>query len=169
MRPTISLIGLAWVLASPASAQGPLSPRDSALHVLNRLAWGPAPGQVDAVIREGALAWADRQLAVRQTDDPRLAASLSGRFTVLGTTQADMIGLFVAQQQQQLAQRTQPGNPGTPPPEAPPDPRAQRPARNDLRELGAQTQQLVLVRAVASERRHPRLMGAPSRPWPSRR
>ncbi|MCL4866672.1 MAG: hypothetical protein KJZ47_12330 [Gemmatimonadales bacterium] len=46
MRPRLLLVALAAALAPPTQAQAPLTPRDSALHVLNRLAWGPAPGQV---------------------------------------------------------------------------------------------------------------------------
>src|SRR5437870_1318391 len=34
-----------------------LAARDSALHVLDRFAYGPRPGDVDRVARQGALAW----------------------------------------------------------------------------------------------------------------
>jgi len=152
MRPTTALISLALTLASPAGAQVPLSPRDSAFHVLNRLGWGPAPGQVDAVMREGAMAWADRQLGVERVDDTRLATSLPGRFEVLTMTQADMVGLFVTQQQQQVqAQRAAADQPMAPTPGRPPAAGERAGARNDLRALGAQTQQLLLARTTASE------------------
>lgn len=150
MRPLL-LASLMAVAPLPMSwAQAPLSPRDSAFHLLNRLAWGPTPGQVDAVIREGAMAWLERQLGVTQVDDPRLSATLSRRYPVLERSQADMVELFVAQQQQQAAARRSPGDP-MPTPGTPPTPGARPPQRSDLRELGAQTQQLVLARAVASE------------------
>lgn len=152
MRPRLLLVALTAALAPPTQAQAPLTPRDSALHVLNRLAWGPAPGQVEAVMREGALAWADRQLAVERVEDPRLAASLPRRFAVLTKTQADMVGLFVTQQQQQVqAQRAQANAGMTPPPPASPAAGDRGGERNDLRALGAQTQQLLLARTTASE------------------
>src|SRR5437660_560397 len=44
----------AWPLRG-ATAQSPiLTPRDSALHALNRLAYGPRPGEVDRVAAAGA-------------------------------------------------------------------------------------------------------------------
>ena len=47
------LLSLALLPGAPRlAAQAPASPRDSALHALNRLAFGPAPGQVEAVDRE---------------------------------------------------------------------------------------------------------------------
>ncbi|MDZ4674031.1 MAG: DUF1800 domain-containing protein [Gemmatimonadota bacterium] len=152
MRPPLCLLALALPLVSPASAQAPLSARDSAFHVLNRLAWGPAPGQVDAVLREGALAWAERQLGVARVDDPKLATRLPERFPVLALRQADFIQLFVAQQQQQqAAARAQPDDPMRPQPGVPPAPGTRPANRNELRDLGSQTQQLVLARATASE------------------
>ena len=45
----------AWPLVE-ASAQAPaLTPRDSALHALNRLAYGPRPGEVDRVAADGVM------------------------------------------------------------------------------------------------------------------
>src|SRR2546421_2397454 len=58
-----------------ASAQAPaLPPRDSALHALNRLAYGPRPGEVDRVAADGVMRWVDRQLSPRKIDDGPLAA-----------------------------------------------------------------------------------------------
>src|SRR5438034_4915911 len=39
-----------------------LTPQDSALHALNRLAYGPRPGDVPRVAAEGVMRWIDRQL-----------------------------------------------------------------------------------------------------------
>src|SRR2546429_4388550 len=64
----------AWPLVE-ASAQAPaLTPRDSALHALNRLAYGPRPGEVDRVAADGVMRWVDRQLSPRKIDDGPLAA-----------------------------------------------------------------------------------------------
>ena len=52
----------AWLaLAAPLGAQA-LTPRDSALHALNRLAYGPRRGEVDSVARIGVMPWIERQL-----------------------------------------------------------------------------------------------------------
>src|SRR2546426_4905889 len=62
--------------ASPlvaASTQAPLlTPRDSALHALNRLAYGPRPGEVDRVAAAGVMQWIDRQLSPDKIDDAAL-------------------------------------------------------------------------------------------------
>jgi len=147
MSPFRSAAFLAVLVAAPALAQAPLSPRDSAVHVLSRLAWGPTPGQVEAVMREGALAWAERQLQLTMIDDPRLSASLPSRFPILATSDDELVRLFVtAQQQQVAATRATPAAGSAPRPAVNPTP----PPRTDLRAFGAQAQQLVLVRAVES-------------------
>src|SRR5213596_806297 len=50
-----------------------LTPQDSALHALNRLAYGPRPGDVPRVAVEGVMRWIDRQLSPDRIDDDRLA------------------------------------------------------------------------------------------------
>lgn len=146
MHPMIGLLVLLALVNAPASGQLPLaSARDSATHLLNRVTWGPGPGQVSAVAREGVLTWLDRQLAVPEVDDPRLAPGLPGRFPVLAATEAELLRLFVQAQQQQAAAARNPPQPAM----NPPQPAANR--RSDLRALGAQAQQLVLVRAAESD------------------
>jgi hypothetical protein len=61
-RPTVAA-------APPAS----LTPQDSALHALNRLAYGPRPGEVARVAAAGVMRWIDRQLAPDRIDDGALA------------------------------------------------------------------------------------------------
>src|SRR6266702_926455 len=54
---------LAAVAPAGATSQAPgLTPHDSALHVLSRLAYGPRPGEVDRVAADGVMRWIDRQL-----------------------------------------------------------------------------------------------------------
>src|SRR6058998_2917589 len=65
---------LAFLSVSPTvrlSAQ--LSPRDSAFHALNRLAYGPRPGDVPRVAADGVMRWIDRQLSPDGIDDDRWA------------------------------------------------------------------------------------------------
>lgn len=52
----------------------PLTPRDSALHALNRLAYGPRPGEVDRVAAMGVMHWIEQQLVPERLPDRVLAA-----------------------------------------------------------------------------------------------
>jgi uncharacterized protein (DUF1800 family) len=144
----LSLMGA--LLGAPLDAQAPMTAQDSAWHLLHRFAWGPTPGQVDAVASRGALAWLDEQLAVPSVDDPRLASTLRERFPVLTKSPADMVALFtLAQQQLAAAARLRP-EPGTPPP-AGTQPRTALNLRSDLRALTLEVPQVMVVRAVESE------------------
>src|SRR5438105_6115412 len=97
-----------WPLVE-ASAQAPaLTPRDSALHALNRLAFGPRPGEVDRVAAEGVMRWIERQLEPGHIDDPRIADR--GRaVTVIGMSREDLADRFEAarreRQERQAAMR----------------------------------------------------------------
>jgi uncharacterized protein (DUF1800 family) len=50
------------LVGATSGAPRRLSDRERALHVLNRLAFGPRPGDVDRVLAEGVDVWIDRQL-----------------------------------------------------------------------------------------------------------
>ena len=52
----------------------PLTPHDSALHALNRLAYGPRPGEPDRVAAMGVMRWIDGQLEPALIDDAALGA-----------------------------------------------------------------------------------------------
>lgn len=67
MRAT-PILFLSLCATSHLGAQEP-SAADSARHVLNRLAFGPAPGQIDAVVKEGMLGWTDRVLGQSRPSD----------------------------------------------------------------------------------------------------
>src|SRR5687767_15716565 len=45
-----------------------LTGREAAAHLLNRFAFGPRPGEVDAVVRMGLDRWFERQLAASLPD-----------------------------------------------------------------------------------------------------
>ena len=69
----VLVVSIASCCATSLQAQQPVpTARDSALHVLNRLAFGPRPGDVERVARTGCLAWVEAQLA--GVDDAALAA-----------------------------------------------------------------------------------------------
>ena len=50
------------LLTGATTSDSKLTERQRALHALNRLAFGPRPGDVDAVIQEGVDAWIEQQL-----------------------------------------------------------------------------------------------------------
>jgi uncharacterized protein (DUF1800 family) len=62
-------------LTFPPSA-GRLPPRDAALHLLNRLGFGPRPGEVDRVLEDGIARTADRLLAA-PSSEPAVEARLA--------------------------------------------------------------------------------------------
>ncbi|HTL04436.1 MAG TPA: DUF1800 domain-containing protein, partial [Gemmatimonadales bacterium] len=139
-----------WLLAlaaAPLAAQQPLTPRDSALHVLNRLAYGPTPGLIDRIAREGVLHWIDDQLAVESIDDPALAPLLA-EYRLLQTPQSSLLMSFLRLRlERRAAQRRNPGDSMAADrrmAELPPEAR-------ELRQLGGQLQQLVLLRATRSD------------------
>ncbi len=63
--------------AAPDSAAGPqMTPRERALHALNRLAYGPRPGEMDKVEALGAQAWVSQQLRPDSIPDAEVEARL---------------------------------------------------------------------------------------------
>ena len=133
------------LLAAPAPLDAQRSAaRDSAAHALNRLAWGPRPGEADQVAATGVLAWIERQLSPERIPDDALLAR-ERTFTVLRVDGTDLARRFVAARREQVARRRD----DTTAIAAPPRPGTEAAA---LRRLGAETQQLAVVRAVLSER-----------------
>src|SRR2546428_4356261 len=72
-----------------------LSPHDPAVHALDRLAYGPRPGEVDAVAAGGVMNWIDRQLSPDQVDD-RLVAARAATFHILRYDSGDLASLYAA-------------------------------------------------------------------------
>lgn len=76
---------LALTLAGAAPAQQPelpykkagLTERQAAAYLLDRLAYGPRPGDVDRVVQMGLEKWVDQQLQGNQPDVPELTEKLS--------------------------------------------------------------------------------------------
>jgi len=139
---------IAVLSAIPAfhlSAQG-LSPRDSALHALNRLAYGPRPGEVDSVARTGVWRWIERQLDFARVPDERLAAR-ERDFKLLGYDRQELAqryGDALRERREMQREMAQSG-----------DTTRRRGAAGpmrEFRELGGELQQLAVVRATFSER-----------------
>jgi uncharacterized protein (DUF1800 family) len=134
---------LAAAMSGPLAAQA-LTPRDSARHVLNRLAYGPRPGEVDRVAAMGVMHWIDQQLDPARLPDKVLAAR-EREFRILSTDDAELAQM-VRQQRQARIRRQQAAASGMMSPGSPGD------QTGDRLRIAAQLQQLAVVRAVLSER-----------------
>ena len=78
---------------SAGSERPPLTAREKAVHALNRLGFGPRPGDVDRVLEIGVGAWIERQLAPERFPDAAVAAELA-QFPTLSMTTADLFDRF---------------------------------------------------------------------------
>src|SRR2546422_5074854 len=103
---------------SPPRQLPALTPHDSALHALDRLAYGPRPGEVDAVAAGGVMNWIDRQLSPDQVDD-RLVAARAATFRILRYDSGDLASLYAAASEER---RGGPPRPARPPPLGSPGP-----------------------------------------------
>lgn len=81
---SILLLGLGAHALGPTHPTTPAPAADDAaiVHVLNRLAWGPRPGDVESVRRVGLPQWIEAQLHPESIPEPRLDALLSALPTV---------------------------------------------------------------------------------------
>ena len=85
--------GALALTASTAARTDALTPREQALHVLNRLAFGPRPGEVDRVAQMGVTAYLREQLYPERIPDSRLEGKLSG-YSTLTMSNAEVIERF---------------------------------------------------------------------------
>src|SRR5881296_2813254 len=134
----------AWPLRG-ATAQSPiLTPRDSALHALNRLAYGPRPGEVDRVAAAGVMQWIDRQLSPSKIDDHALAER-ERAFDILDYDRGDLAKLYLDAERERRERKRAGGADSAERPD-------QNPVAQRERRLGGEFQQLAVVRAALSER-----------------
>src|SRR6266550_1478930 len=140
-----SLLTLGLIPAGVAAQQPALTPRDSAFHALNRLAYGPRPGDVPRVAAEGVMRWIDRQLSPHGIDDHRLAER-ERQFQILGYDRGDLAAMYTAVERQRRERKLA----------AAPDTMADKDAASPIeqrgRRLAAEFADLAVVRAALSER-----------------
>jgi uncharacterized protein (DUF1800 family) len=163
-RPAASLL-LSLAIASPVpAAPAPAATRASAddtariVHVLNRLGYGPRPGDVESVRRIGIDAWISRQLHPESIDDRAVEAKVAS----LSTTQLPVAELrkgYEVPREARLAMQKRRAEMGEDAPEA-----DMRRARRELvseyagdmkgspRQVVDELQQAKVLRAVYSER-----------------
>jgi len=131
--------------AAPLQSPGghALTPRDSAAHALNRLAYGPRPGEIERVARAGVLRWIDAQLAPDKIDDD-IVARREREFDILKYDRGDLARLY-AEAQRARQERNRMGDTAADKPD-------NSPVAVKGRRFAAQVQQLAVVRAALSER-----------------
>ncbi|MBI1875518.1 MAG: DUF1800 family protein, partial [Acidobacteria bacterium] len=129
----ILAIGLAALATSRDSDRvnaASLPSNDRAIaHVLNRVAFGPRPGDVDKVRQTGVAAYLEQQLHPERLDDGRLGARLASFKTLTLSSReiAEQYVLPFQQERRRLQQRAaQSGQPADP--DLQTDPRMQAPA-----------------------------------------
>ena len=138
-----SVLTLGILPVGIAAQQPALTPQDSAFHALNRLAYGPRPGDVQRVAADGVMRWIDRQLSPEEIDDYRLAER-EGQFQILDHDRRDLAAIYTEAQRERrerkLAADTMADRGGG-------SPIAQRGKR-----LTGEFAELAVVRAALSER-----------------
>src|SRR2546422_5624279 len=123
-----------------------LTPRDSAFHALNRLAYGPRPGEVDSVARFGVMRWVGRQLAPGRISNAGLAER-ERQFQLLDLSQDALARLYLEAQRarQQRLRADSMARAGA-------DAADQTPEALRARRIAGEFQELAVVRAALSER-----------------
>lgn len=71
-----------------------LGQREVAFHCLNRLAYGPAPGEVDDLLKRGWMAWALEQLEPGSIDDSALEARIARDCPIMALSDTEAIAAF---------------------------------------------------------------------------
>ncbi len=130
------------LMAAPLPAQVAMSTRDSARHLLDRLGYGQAPGNVESIARTGVLQWVEAQLNEPGVD--RALAARETRFEVLSVPTRDMVAMHAGQVRRAAAD-TAAGR------RAPARTMADASNGRSLRSLNAELAAVTLVRAVEAE------------------
>jgi uncharacterized protein (DUF1800 family) len=79
MKPATKLLAglIAFAMLTGATSDTKLNDRQRALHALNRLAFGPRPGDVDAVMKDGVNTWIEQQLHPEAIPDRAVEARIA--------------------------------------------------------------------------------------------
>jgi uncharacterized protein (DUF1800 family) len=144
--------GVLAAAATAADAPPPLTERERALHVLNRLAFGPRPGDVDRVAAMGVPAWVEGQLRPGSIDDCAAEAALAGLPT-LAMSNSELVARFATALLEARKRLTKDGaasEAGNG--DAAERPRDLVPPENRPRRILEELTEARLVRAVRSER-----------------
>jgi uncharacterized protein (DUF1800 family) len=158
IRHSTSLTGLILLVVLGAAPEGvPNVPGDRAavVHALNRLTWGPRPGDVDRVAGMGLARWIESQLQPARLDDAALEARLARLETLrLDSDTLAREYLQPALEERRQAAATRAADPDmTPDDNAPAAPR-QPPseAQRKSRQIIAELEEAKVLRAIYTER-----------------
>src|SRR5215831_11625322 len=123
-------------MAGASAALATLGTRDSARIVLNRLAYGPRPGDVERVASMGVMRWVDRQL-----DAPHDHArqQIESQFPLLHLDREDLARKFVEARDARKADKADSMT------------MSMDPTLREYHDLADQFQQLVVARAVTAD------------------
>ena len=94
-----TVVGLAALTARAADSQ-PLTERQKIIHVLNRLGYGPRPGDVERIEKMGLQKYLQLQLHPERIDDSALRADLT-KFDILTMDASELSRTFREEQQAQ--------------------------------------------------------------------
>ena len=94
-----AVVGLAALTVRAADGQ-PLTERQKIIHVLNRLGYGPRPGDVEQVEKMGLQKYLQQQLHPERIDDSALRADLA-KFDILAIDASELSKTFREEQQAQ--------------------------------------------------------------------
>jgi len=122
----------------------PIARNQQAIHVLNRLAFGPRPGDIDEVNRIGADAYIQRQLERDSIPEP---PELQERLTALPTLRMTPVALF--EEFQEPIRQAQKG-----------DPSAKKEARHEAKIVMMEAVQARILRALLGPRQLQEVMTA---------
>jgi uncharacterized protein (DUF1800 family) len=101
----LALLGLSANLVQAADEE-PLTDRQKIIHVLNRLGYGPRPGDVERVEKMGLQAYIRQQLHPETIDDAALRTELA-RYDVLNMSGSELFVEFRDQQQENKQRKIQ--------------------------------------------------------------
>ena len=165
---SVPLLAAAIALPSPAFSQSlrhsntrsnvPESIRtqtadQQVLQVLNRLAFGPRPGEVAAVRKIGVDAWIDQQLHPERIDDAQMDQLLTSAYPLLTQDQSKLAADYTAAQRElrqvKRADAADSANGAAVKPRIPPE---LKEAQRERGQLGAELASARVARAVGSNR-----------------
>jgi uncharacterized protein (DUF1800 family) len=92
---SVALSGALALCSIVAARTDALTPQERALHALNRLGFGPRPGDVERVVHMGAPAYVELQLHPERISDGRVEARIAGLPT-LGMSNVELYARFEA-------------------------------------------------------------------------
>ena len=151
----VALLQLTGIFAAPLASGIPAHPDDKTIvHVLNRLGFGPAPGDVDRIRRMGLDKYIDQQLRPETLADAGMAARLEGLDTLAKSSRELAEDYFVpAMMERRRMQQEAAGQPA----DAPTDkPEMRTPEQMELmqaqRSVLTDLAQQKILRAAYSER-----------------